>query len=227
MLRSYTIYAHSRLKDSGQNGVQGAVMLELVVVAPLLLIFFSGLLFAGSLLSQVSWVTQACYQSALIGGETPENLSYARMDHRLQTFVQLLGKDFEEGEVQYTREIVTNANNSAWKDVRTGIKSPLIKLGPLVPTISLLLSGPYVADVMTLEGLGDFPSDNEVLDWGPKPLPNPNHSLVAMMSGPTVYVADRAVNRDPTLSHAARPGGPGSIDGPIAIEGGTGTGSGR
>jgi hypothetical protein len=218
------------LQQKGRYASQrGAVLMEFIIVAPLLLVFFSGLLFAGSLLAQLSWITQANYQTALIGGESPENLAYGRMEQRLNTFVSILGKDLKEDSVEYTREIVPHSTHPSWRDVKTGIRSPLVKLGPIVPIVSRSIHGPFVANAVTIEGLGDFPSAEPTTDWGSVQVANPDVGTTPMnySSEPVGLVAEATVIREHNLAVVTDAGNVAGDQTGVGDIGGIDIGSGR
>jgi hypothetical protein len=76
-------------KKRDLKGEKGAALVELSFVLPFLLLLLFGLFETARLVNEVGWVNQVAYQTAKLGGETPQALGVPLMQHRANVLAQL------------------------------------------------------------------------------------------------------------------------------------------
>jgi len=119
----------------------GAVVNEFVLVLPLLLIFFTGLLEFGRALNQISWLSQTTYEAARVGGNSSGPQGQEAMSGVANLYYGLLGKNLEggatslSGDYDLDKELVI---------VTLEDKVPVL-LGAFQLDLKLKLSGPHLA----------------------------------------------------------------------------------
>lgn len=62
-----------RSKPRTSNSSEGSVITECLLVIPVMLIIFSGLVELGRTFSQINWVANTSYEVAMVGGGTPQS----------------------------------------------------------------------------------------------------------------------------------------------------------
>lgn len=80
-------------RHSRAESARGSVIAELVIVFPLLLLLFIGILEAGRTASTVARAAQTAYNAALLGGKTSRTIRFAAMDQRGQELQDFLVRD--------------------------------------------------------------------------------------------------------------------------------------
>jgi hypothetical protein len=136
----------------------GGALVELSFVLPLLLLLVIGLFETSRLISEVGWINQVAYQTAKLGGETPESLGRPLMNHRANMLAQLqnnfVALESMELEPLYSEDGLVSARLSG--EINSVVQGVPLRL-------SVRMVGPNLLRTSVLPGnLGEFANPSSI-----------------------------------------------------------------
>jgi hypothetical protein len=166
-----------------QKAERGGTIVEFIIVFPLLVIFLSGLLMSGILLSQISWSMQSSFETALLGRASSQGVGEAKMRSRFEVLTALMGGQLVDVEDNTFIPRYVSEGVSEFVKVDLNARVRALGLGSAYFPLNMTVYAHYNQIENSLAGFSDFenPSCHYVLsgscapEAGTVPVPVPEH----------------------------------------------------
>ncbi|MBX7136550.1 MAG: pilus assembly protein [Oligoflexia bacterium] len=135
------------LNSHGPVKEQGAALLEFALVVPFLTLIFFGIVELGRTLIQGTWVSQAAFEAALLGGETPHAVAIPVMNQRVETLSGIQGQQLVT-ELGFNASYDATSNRTVQVDLNGEVARLLKSPYPLKMNIGF--TGPVLLSYSTL-----------------------------------------------------------------------------